>query len=389
MAVQQAGSVTPEAVARAGFERAFGHSAQGLVQAPGRVNLIGEHTDYNDGFALPCALGFRTAVAWRLRTDGRVGVVAQGWSHEPQWLDPAQLSCGSPVDWIDYVRAMLWAWQERGWALPGLELAIAGDVPQGAGLSSSAALEVALGTALAQATGQHPGATALALLAQRAENAFVGCHCGNMDQLISAHGRAGHALLLDCRTLELTPVPLPEAVTVLVIDSRVQRGLVDSAYNERRRQCEEAAQVLGVKALRDVSSSTLLEQAHRLHPLVLRRARHVVTENERTLQAARALEASDLQALGALMADSHRSMREDFEITVPPIDRIVEVVARELQGQGGVRMTGGGFGGCVVALLPDDRVEAVRAALEVHYRSPQGESARVYSCRAAAGAGPI
>jgi galactokinase len=229
-------------------------------------------------------------------------------------------------------------------------------------------------------------ATAVALLAQRAENRFVGCQCGIMDQLVSARGEPGHALLIDCRTLAALPVPLPDDLAVMIVHSRVARGLVDSAYNERRRQCEVAARHYGVPALRDLELAQLLSGAQGLDHTVLRRARHVVTENQRTLDAADALAAGDLQRLGVLMAASHASMRDDFDITVPAVDQLVAIAQTAIGLEGGARMTGGGFGGCVVALLPQSSVGAVRAQIEREYRTPCGEIAPIWVCNAQGGA---
>jgi galactokinase len=233
------------------------------------------------------------------------------------------------------------------------------------------------------------GPSDLALMAQRAENDFVGCRCGNMDQLISAHGRPGHAVLIDCRSLDLQAVPLPAHASVVVIDSKVQRGLVDSEYNTRRQQCEAAARHLGVLALRDADEALLDSRGTGLDAVTRARARHVITENARTLQAAQALRQGDLKTMGHLMAASHRSMRDDFQITVPPVDHIVDLVSDEIGEEGGLRMTGGGFGGCVVALVPHARVDAVRARLARDYRSPLGEAAAVYACQAQGGAGEV
>jgi galactokinase len=226
-------------------------------------------------------------------------------------------------------------------------------------------------------------------LAQRAENDFVGCRCGIMDQLVSARGEAAHALLIDCRSLQATPVPLPAGLAVLIAHSKVRRGLVDSAYNERRAQCEAAARHFGVPALRDLDLAQLDAGAAGLDALTLRRARHVVTENARTTAAAAALAAGDLATLGRLMAQSHASMRDDFAITVPAIDQLVDVLQQSIGTEGGARMTGGGFGGCVVALLPQDRVPAATAAVAQHYRAPSGEAVEVWVCQAQAGAGAV
>ena len=371
----------------ASFTQAFGVAPQAAFRAPGRVNLIGEHTDYNDGFVLPCAIDYETQIAATPRDDATVRVVACDYGDA---LDEFRLDLPvvprPDVPWANYVRGVLAMLQQDGVALRGADLAIAGNVPQGAGLSSSAALEVAVAQAFNTMQSLGLDATALALLAQRAENCFVGCQCGIMDQLISARGEAGHALLIDCRTLQARPVPLPDDLAVLIVHSRVARGLVDSAYNERRRQCEAAARHYGVQALRDLDLAALQAGAAGLDPLVLRRARHIVTENQRTLDAADALAAGDLPRLGALMAASHASMRDDFEITVPAIDELVAIAQRAIGTEGGARMTGGGFGGCVVALMPVTRVASVRACIDADYRAPGGERATVWVCRAQGGA---
>ncbi len=377
--------------ARSTFEQHFGAAPTRLVQAPGRVNLMGEHTDYNDGFVLPCAINRATVIALRARQDAQVHAVAadaQG-QHDNFALDRAIVR-GAAGGWTDYVRGMVQALQGQGLAQQGLDLAIAGDVPQGAGLSSSASLLVALGQAFmaGEPTAALDGSR-IAQLAQQAENHFVGTQCGIMDPLISACGQAGHALLIDCRSLAMQPVPLAAEVAVLIVHSMVRRGLVESAYNERRKACEAAARHLSVRALRDVSMAQLLDGASTLDLTTFRRARHVVSENARTLAAAQALAGGDLRQMGALMAASHASMRDDFEITLPAIDQLVDIVTRTLGDEGGCRMTGGGFGGCVVALLPQGRVAAVREAIQRDYRAPSGESAAVYLCQASAGAGRL
>ncbi|MBU6260134.1 MAG: galactokinase [Burkholderiales bacterium] len=373
------------------FRASHGGAPALVVQAPGRVNLIGEHTDYNDGYVLPCAIGYRTLVAARPRADTLVRVAAADCGGAVDSFDLADDPLPhAAAPWADYVRGMAWAMRDAGHALRGADLAIAGDVPQGSGLSSSASLQVAVGQAFKSLQGLDAlDPTALARLAQRAENDFVGCRCGIMDQLISARGVAGHALLIDCRSLEATPVPLPRDVAVLIVESRISRGLVDSEYNRRREQCEAAARHCSVAALRDLDLASLEAGAAGLEATTLRRARHVVTENARTLAAAQALAAGDLDRVGRLMAASHASMRDDFEITLPAIDRLVDILANTIGTAGGARMTGGGFGGCVVALLPEERVEAARAAVQAQYRSPAGEPARVHLCRAGAGAGLV
>ncbi len=374
----------------AAFEAAFGGPPQTLVRAPGRVNLIGEHTDYNDGFVLPCAIDYETLVAASPRSDNLLRVVAADYGNAPDEFDLAQpIAHRADAPWPDYVRGVVVMLLQRGLKMQGANIAIAGNVPQGAGLSSSASLEVAMLQCLNQMNDLGLNATEIALLAQQAENEFVGCQCGIMDQLISARGQAGHALLIDCRSLEARPVPLPEDLAVMIVHSRVARGLVDSAYNGRRQQCEAAARHYGVPALRDLSLAALQDGAMGLDRLTLRRARHIVTENQRTLDAADALAARDLKRLGTLMAASHASMRDDFQITVPAIDHLVEIAQSAIGEQGGARMTGGGFGGCVVALMPQALVATVQAAIDSQYRAPNGEAATVWVCHARDGAGAV
>ncbi len=385
----------------AAFGDHFGGAPALVARAPGRVNLIGEHTDYNDGFVLPCAIGFQTQVALRPRTDGAVRVLAldaAAAAGAPQatamdeFLAQARPARAHQGGWRDYVRGMVAALVRQGLAPGGADLAIAGDVPQGAGLSSSASLLVALGQAFALAAAaagrSAPTAADLALLAQRVENDDVGCQCGVMDPLASACGVAGHALLLDCRSLALTPVPLASGLAVLVVDSGQRRGLVDSAYNLRRQQCEAAAQHFGVAALRDLDATRLAAGGHGLDPVSLRRARHVVTENERTLQATAALRAGDVPALARLMAASHASMRDDFEITTPAIDALVDALAAVLGSDGGVRMTGGGFGGCVVAVARKPAAQRALQAVAAWPAALSGAPLRAWLCEPAAGAGP-
>ncbi|MBQ0942782.1 galactokinase [Ideonella sp. 4Y16] len=378
--------------ALASYFGAFDSAPQVLVQAPGRVNLIGEHTDYNDGFVLPCAIDFHTVIAIGPRTDGRVRVVAADFGHA---LDDFALGdtiahAGPRSAWADYVRGAVQMGLREGLPLRGANLAIAGDVPQGAGLSSSAALEVAVLQALKSLLGTTaPAPARMAQLAQAAENDFVGCRCGIMDQMISACGQAGHALLIDCRSLQTQAAPLPDDLAVMIVHSRVRRGLVDSAYNERRRQCEQAARVLGVSHLRDATLAQLLAAHGQLDDTVFRRARHIITENARTLAAHQALTRGDLPEMGRLMAASHASMRDDFEITVPAIDALVALMQQAIGADGGARMTGGGFGGCCVGLLREDQAERVAAAIESGYRSPDGEPPHVWITRAVDGAGPL
>lgn len=353
----------------AAFTAHFGAQPQLVARAPGRVNLIGEHTDYNDGFVLPCAIGPATLVAASKRDDGEVHVVAADFDTEVDRFNLAEIAMAK--GWPVYVRGMIGSLQKAGFNLTGANLAISGDIPKGTGLSSSASLEVAVGQAMLALAGVEIDPTRLAQIAQIAECDFVGMKCGIMDQLISAQGKAGNALLIDCRSLKLTDVPIPEDVAILIVHSGVTRGLVDGHYNERRRQCETAAAAMGIVALRDADMNML--NAAGLDPLTHARARHVISENERTLDATAALAKSDLVTLGRLMAESHASMRDDFEITVPPIDELVALLQSAIGPEGGARMTGGGFGGACVAVLPAHRVAAVIDAVNAGYQTPEGQ----------------
>jgi galactokinase len=351
------------------FAAQFGGQPTLIARAPGRVNLIGEHTDYNDGFVLPCAIGGGTMVAASKHTDHEVRVIAADFGGTTDAFGLSAIE-HSEQGWANYVRGMIGALQKAGFVLQGANLAIAGNLPKGAGLSSSASLEVAVGQAMLALADAQIDRTRLAQIAQAAECDFVGTKCGIMDQLISAQGKAGHALLIDCRSLELTDAPVPEDIAIMIVHSGVTRGLVEGHYNERRRQCEAAARAMGVPALRDADMEML--DAAGLGAVTYARARHVITENQRTLGAAAALANGDLVMLGKLMAESHASMRDDFEITVPPVDRLVMLLQSIIGGDGGARMTGGGFGGACVALLPIERVAEVRAAVEAGYRTPDG-----------------
>jgi len=369
------------------FQREFGADATQLFSAPGRVNLIGEHTDYNDGFVLPCAIQFETVLASRLVPgSSQIEIFAADYQqlHVIDLTETVQ-----PVTtprWANYVRGVVAGLQQRGLALPGCQLVVGGNVPQGAGLSSSASLEMVLGLGLSTLAGAPLSPRDNALNGQQAEHQFAGCQCGIMDQLVSAAGLAGQALLLDCRSLDYQTVPMPASLQVLIIHSNVKRGLVDSAYNERRQQCEAAASFFGVKALRDVTLAQLEAAKSQLDPLIYARARHVISENNRTEAAAVALKNGDIQTLSALMAQSHQSMRDDFAITVPAIDFLVAEVAAMCGERGGVRMTGGGFGGCVVALLPADLVEPVCQHLSKVYPVAHQLEPTFYLCQASAGA---
>ncbi len=370
------------------FRNHFGAAPTHCFRAPGRVNLIGEHTDYNDGFVLPAAINYQTVIAAAPRSDDVISVVALDFDGQASSFSLGQpIAADKTAPWSNYVRGVAWALQQRGHTLSGLNMTIAGDVPRAAGLSSSAALEVAVGTALTRLAGLELDGKTIALVGQQAENDFVGVNCGIMDQFISALGQPNQALLIDCRSLDYQAVPIPPDTAIVIINSNVKRGLVDSEYNTRRRECEAAAAHFGVPALRDVAPDVFALHQDELDPVVAKRARHVITENARTQAAVQALARGDLPAMGRLMAESHRSMRDDFEITVPPIDALVEIVAAVVGETGGVRMTGGGFGGCVVALAPQALVPEIEQAVARHYPAASGLEATVYVCQPSAGAG--
>ncbi len=277
--------------------------------------------------------------------------------------------------------------QQRNSHFGGADLVISGNVPQGAGLSSSASLEVAVGTVFQQLYHLPLDGAQIALNGQEAENQFVGCNCGIMDQLISALGKKDHALLIDCRSLGTKAVSMPKGVAVVIINSNFKRTLVGSEYNTRREQCETGARFFQQPALRDVTLEQFNAVAHELDPVVAKRVRHVLTENARTVEAASALEKGDLKRMGELMAESHASMRDDFEITVPQIDTLVEIVKAAIGDKGGVRMTGGGFGGCVVALIPEDLVDTVQQAVANEYEAKTGIKETFDVCKPSQGAG--
>ena len=365
----------------------FGTPATHLAQAPGRVNLIGEHTDYNGGFVLPCAIDFATVVALRPREDALVKVLAVNARFEVDSIDLDQPIAHNPQQpWADYVRGVLSTLQQAGLPLRGMDMAIVGNIPQGTGLSSSASLEVAVIAGVCGVHGIEIEPAQWALWAQRSENQFVGTQCGIMDMWISATAKADCASLLDCRDLSSQHCHVPEGLQLVIINSQVERGLVGSEYNLRRQQCEQAARHFGEGSLRDVHLAQLLAAQGDMDPMAFKRARHILTENARTLQMAQALKADDVSAVSRLMAESHASMRDDFEITVPAIDQIVAIVHGIAGERGGVRMTGGGFGGCVVALLPHALVGACQQALAEQYRAPSGAPANVYLPNIGAGA---
>ncbi|WP_446469748.1 galactokinase [Xenorhabdus stockiae] len=372
------------------FNVVFHSSPTHFFQAPGRVNLIGEHTDYNEGFVLPCAINYQTVAAAAKRDDTLIRVIAVDYGNDRDEFDLSQpILFHQDKMWANYIRGVVVMLIQHGYSFGGMDIAISGNIPQGAGLSSSASLEVVIGLTINVLYQLDISRKLIAVNGQQAENQFVGCKSGVMDQLISACGEEGHALLIDCRTLEIQAVPMPENITVMIINSNRQRGLVDSEYNIRRRQCEEAARILDVRALRDVSLYDFSVKQKQLDTLLAKRAHHVITENARTQAAVAALRSGDLSRLSQLMAESHFSMRDDFEITVHEIDVLVEIVKNVIGERGGARMTGGGFGGCIVVLLPSDLVSDVRQAIESEYQIKTGLQASIYICQASRGASQL
>lgn len=359
-----------------------------IYRAPGRVNLIGEHTDYNDGFVMPAAVGFYTWVAAAARIDRKLVIRSENL-HEQVEVSLDELPAKGKHHWSDYVVGVAKMLDSSGRPLSGANLLINGNVPQGAGLSSSASLEVAVGSALLDVTGKTAEPKEVALLCQRAENEFVGARCGIMDQFIASHGRRGMALLLDCRSLEYRLLPLPEEARLVICNTMVRHSLAAGEYNKRRSECEQGVQILarhlpGVRALRDVMPADFETLSHELPEKVMRRCRHVIAENARVVEAADVLERGNLEEFGNLMSQSHQSLRDDFEVSCPELDRMVEL-AEKVEGVYGARMTGGGFGGCTVNLVRADCVDTFKTEVSKGYERATRSMPEIYVCSAADG----
>ncbi|MCY3872320.1 MAG: galactokinase [Gemmatimonadetes bacterium] len=376
--------------ARDVFVSVFEGKADVVVQAPGRVNLIGEHTDYNEGFVFPAAIDRWVVVAARSRIDSRVRIYSV--MHEEVTEFRADDVLEAQGYWADYPKGVVREFQKLGHPLCGFDAAIVGNVPMGAGLSSSAAVEMAVGKGIVVLNSIEISGPDLALLGQRAENHFVGVNCGIMDQFISANGRAGHALFLDCRDLSFELVPLfGDDVQIVICNSGVTRGLTDSAYNDRRSACESGVSLLApamgtdIRALRDVPIETLDVYGGVLPEIVLKRCRHVITENERTQRAVALLKKGDLSGFGQLMVASHESLRDDYEVSGKELDLLVEI-ALNIPGVLGARMTGAGFGGCTVNIVERDAVPALSDAINERYPGKTGLTPELYICSAVNGA---
>lgn len=370
------------------FKTYFNANPEFIVRAPGRVNLIGEHTDYNDGFVLPMAIDRAVWIALSPRADSQVRIRSLDLETDSAF-DLHSLTKGE--GWAEYPKGVAYELQKAGHVLKGFDAVMTGDVPSGAGLSSSAAVELATARAFATICNITWDAAQMAKLSQKAENEWVGVNCGIMDQMASAASKEGYALFLDCRTLEYQHAPLPKNISVVILDTSTRRGLVDSAYNERRSQCEEAARWFGVKALRDVSVEDFerkTKEESGLSEIAARRARHIVTENARVLEAVEVMKAGNVKRLGELFNASHISLRDDFEVTNEALNQIVEC-AQEQSGCYGARMTGAGFGGCAVALVQEEKAEEFTHAVSAAYRQKSGLDASVYVCKASEGASII
>ena len=358
-------------------------------RAPGRVNLIGEHTDYNDGFVMPVAIDRFTTVAMAPRGDRSLVVRSASYPDEVT-IDLDRPGDGPLGTWSDYVRGVAAVLERRGCPLKGADMTITSDVPIGAGLSSSAALEVAVGYGLLDLAGHAIDRTALARACQEAEHEFAGTRCGLMDQFIACHGRAGHALMLDTRTLDMAWLPLPSSVAVIVCNTMTKHALATDGYNERRADCEAGVRALAIRmprirALRDVTLDDLEANRDALPERVFRRCRHVVTENARVQSAAAALRAGDLDAFGGLMRASHESLRDDYDVSTRELDVMVDS-AMHAGGTIGARMTGGGFGGCTVNLVRAEHAASFATDVRTRYEAATGHVPEIYTCVASDGA---
>jgi galactokinase len=381
--------------ARQGFRLAYGTEPTRFYAAPGRVNLIGEHVDYNDGYVLPCAIDRETIVALGPPDPG-----AKVPQFEAVALDMGELGSArdrfdlgglilrAENDWQNHVRGVVQALGRYGHKVRPARIAIAGDVPIGAGLSSSAAFGVAVALACSDHSGLNLAPETLAKIAQLAENDFVGCACGIMDQMASAASSAGAALLLDCRTLQHMPIPIHPGLLITIIDTGIRRNLTTSAFNQRRAECEAAAAQLGVAALRDCDAARLEAARDTLDPVLYRRARHVVGEIARVEPVAAALAQGDTAVLAETMSEAHRSLSQDFEVSLPAIDRLAALIDTALAGAGGVRLTGAGFGGCLVAVTAPAARGAIDEAV-ARYNADADLPARADVFRAMQGAAPI
>lgn len=374
------------------YTELFGSPPEIIVRAPGRVNLIGEHTDYNDGFVFPAAIDRDVLIAGSVRRDKQVRVYALNFNQSSTFpLENVQPATEGREKWSNYLRGMAWVFHKEGLGTQGMNCVTLGNVPLGAGLSSSAALLVSSGLALSAAAGLEIEPVRLALLAQKAEREFVGVNVGIMDQYISALGKKDHALLIDTRSLTYEAVPLPQTgVSIVIADTNKKRGLVDSEYNTRRSECERAVELLkqylpDIKALRDVTVEAFEKYEDKLPEVTRKRARHVVTEDARTLEGVQALKEGKIDRFGQLMNASHESLRVDYEVSCKELDALV-AAARTVNGVFGARMTGAGFGGCTVSLVKTESLDAFQKQVPELYRQSTGLNTTIYVTTASQGA---
>ncbi len=368
------------------------HAEPTIFAAPGRVNLIGEHTDYAEGFVMPAAIDFATLAAISPRSDGKVVLYSENFKEE-RTFDAGALPPNAGGHWTDYPLGVLAILAGEGYKIPAFSMSLWGDVPPGSGLSSSAALEVATGTAVAALMGVSIPGPVMAKLSQRAENEYVGSSCGIMDQFISANGAKDHALLLDCRDLSYKLVPIPDHVALVIANTMVKHEITGGEYTSRRAEVEEACAVIAkhrpeVRFLRDATLEDLERWGSEMSPNALKRARHVVSENLRTVAAAQALQDNNLAEVGRLMAEAHRSYSQDFEASCVEADAMV-ALAQDLPGLIGARLTGGGFGGCTVNLVEADKAADFARALHQRYAAQIGIDPQIHICHASGGAHPV
>ena len=373
------------------FRQLFGAHAR-VFRAPGRVNLIGEHTDYNDGFVMPAAIDRSVWAAVSPRSDKHLVVRSTNFTDSVE-IDLDKEDSRAARHWSDYVHGVAVMLRQAGHCLRGANLLIRGDVPIGAGLSSSAAVEVATALALMGNSGVSVDRVELAKLCRRAENEFVGARVGIMDQFISCMAQAGHALCLDCRSLQHRALPVPRDVSLVICNTMVTHELAGNEYNTRRAECEEGVRLLsrslpGIRALRDVTPEQLQRHASELPTTILKRCRHVVLENARVCDAAAALDRGDLAAFGRLMRESHQSLRADYEVSCAELDLMVALTEKQ-EGVYGARMTGGGFGGCTVSLVRSDATAEFQRAVSAAYSAKTGLEPQIWVSSAAAGAGEV
>ncbi|MFG0457259.1 galactokinase [Shewanella mangrovisoli] len=368
------------------FVQTFGTKADDLYQAPGRVNLIGEYTDYNDGFVLPAAINFHTVIAVKRREDNKFRAVADAFPGQiKEWSFGKDTEINPEDGWVNYLKGLTVAMANTGLIAKGLDLAVVGDVPLAAGLSSSGALVVAFGTAISDSSQLHLSPMAVAQLAQRGEYRYVSSACSIMDHMVCAMGEPDHALLIDCLDLDSEPIAIPENLSLIIIDAHIEKQRLAAINQQRREECAQAADFFGLDALRHLDLRQLESAKAQLDDTLYRRAKHVVTENKRTQSAARALEQNNLSKFSLLMAQSHQSLRDDFEVTLPEFDTLVDIVSQVIGERGGIRMTDG----CVVALVDHELTDAVVSAVEHAFYEQTGIDATVYLCSASAGAGRI